>query len=168
MPVEQEVLVRRLLAERAMLLGYIASIVRDPHGVEDVFQDVALIVLKKRDELDDPSGFPAWARKVARLEALNAVRRRAKAPRPLDESVQDALDLRWNAGDGGGSADALRTCLDRLSPRARLVVELRYRDDLSGQGLADRLAQPLNTVYVTLSRIHRALSDCLRGRLRHA
>jgi len=166
MTVEQEVLVRLLLGQRSMLLGYIASLVRDAHLAEDVFQEVALVVLKKGDELADAEGFPAWARTIARLEAMNALRRRTKAPVSLDASVLDVLDRHWAAADGGPTSDALRTCLQRLPPRSRRVVELRYRDDLSGKALAERLAQPLNTVYVTLARVHRMLSECVRSQLR--
>jgi len=162
MAVEQEVLVRLFLAQRAMLLGYIGSLVRDAHLAEDVFQDVALVAIKKRAELADAEGFPAWARRIARLEAMNALRRRTKAPRPLDGAVLDVLDRHWDAAEEGPASVALRRCLKRLPPRSQKLVELRYRDDLSGQALADRLSQPLNTVYVTLARIHRALSECVR------
>ena len=100
MAVEPEVLVRLLLGQRAMLLGYLSSFVRDPHLAEDLFQDVALVILKKGPELGDPAGFPLWARRIARLEALNALRRRGKAPRSLDDSVLDVLDRQWSAIDG--------------------------------------------------------------------
>ena len=163
MTVEQDALVRLLLAQRAMLLGYIGSIVRDTHLAEDVFQETTLIALKKRDELIDAAGFPAWARRIARLEALNALRRRQKAPKSLDESVLDVLEAHWEKADEGSASSALRSCLKRLPPRSLQIVELRYRDDVSGKDLAERLAQPLNTVYVSLARIHRALLDCMRG-----
>jgi RNA polymerase sigma-70 factor (ECF subfamily) len=165
MGVGQDVLVRLLLSERAMLLGYIGSLVRDSHLAEDIFQDVALIVLRKRDELSDSSGFPVWARKIARLESMNVLRRETKLPRPLDQSVLDVLDRHWTQSDEGPAPAALRACVTRLTERSRKLVELRYRDGLSGKRLAERLAQPLNTVYVTLARIHRALSECVRGRL---
>lgn len=163
MTVEQDVLVRLLLAQRAMLLGYIGSIVRDTHLAEDIFQDATLVALKKRDELADVSGFPAWARRIARLEAMNALRRIQKAPRTLDEAVLDILDGHWDETDEGPASAALRRCLQRLPARSRRMVELRYRDDLSGPDLAEELSQPINTVYVTLARIHRALLECMRG-----
>jgi RNA polymerase sigma-70 factor (ECF subfamily) len=163
MTVEQDVLVRLLLAQRAMLLGYIGSIVRDAHLAEDVFQDATLVALKKRDELGDVAGFAPWARRIARLEAMNALRRIQKAPRALDTAVLDVLDCHWDEADEGPASAALRTCLQRLPARSRQVVELRYRDDLSGKDLAEKLAQPVNTVYVTLARIHRALLECMRG-----
>lgn len=170
MAVGNEVLVRLLLAQRAMLLGYISSFVRDAHLAEDLFQDVSLVILRKGAELADPAGFAPWARKVARLEVLNALRKREKAPRPLDAAVLDLLDGQWGATDRAASpaADALAPCLERLSPKARRLVELRYRDDVSGKDLAAKVAQPLNTVYVALARVHRALSDCIKGRLSHA
>jgi RNA polymerase sigma-70 factor (ECF subfamily) len=165
MAVDQEALVRRLLAQRGMLLGYISSFVRDAHLAEDLFQDVTLVILRKGAELADPEGFAPWARKIARLEVLNALRKRERAPQPLDGAVLDLLDGHWTEGerDASPAADALRSCLGRLSPRARRLVDLRYRDGVSGKELAARVAQPLNTVYVALARIHRALSDCLRG-----
>jgi len=167
MAVEHEVLVRLLLGQRAMLLGYLSSFVRDAHLVEDLFQDIALVILKKGQELEDPAGFPLWARKIARFEALNALRRKEKAPRPLDEAVLDVLDRHWTALDDASTpeADALRACLQRMPPRSRQLVELRYRDGISGRELAEKVSQPLNTVYVTLARIHRALSECIKGRL---
>jgi RNA polymerase sigma-70 factor (ECF subfamily) len=167
MAVEHEALVRLLLAQRAMLLGYLSSFVRDAHLAEDLFQDIALVILKKGHELGDPAGFPLWARKIARFEALNALRRRDKAPQPLDDAVLDVLDRQWSAIDASASpaADALRACLQRMPPRSRQLVELRYRDGICGKDLAAKVSQPLNTVYVTLARIHRALSECIKGRL---
>lgn len=167
MAVDHEVLVRLLLGQRAMLLGYLSSLVRDAHLAEDLFQEIALVILKKGHELSDASGFPLWARKIARLEALNALRRKQRAPRPLDEAVLDVLDRQWEASDETASpaADALRACLQRLPPRSRQLVEMRYRDGVSGRALAEKVSQPVNTVYVTLARVHRALAECIRGRL---
>jgi RNA polymerase sigma-70 factor (ECF subfamily) len=168
MGVDHDGLVRLLLAQRSMLLGYLSSLVRDEHLAEDLFQDVSIVILKKGAQLADPAGFGPWARKIARLEALNAHRKRGNAPKPLDADVLDLLDRRWDEEDASPAADALRPCLQRLSPRSRRLVELRYRDGVGGRDLAARLAQPLNTVYVALARIHRTLSECVRERLGHA
>jgi RNA polymerase sigma factor (sigma-70 family) len=163
----QEKVVLLLLAHRAMLLGYITAIVGDAHLAEDVFQDVSLVVLKKGDALHDEGAFPAWARQVARLEALAALRRRKKHPEPLDPAVLELLDAHWRAGDAEPSAvrAALGECLRRLSPQARRLIELRYVDGLRGPQVAEHLARPLNTVYVALSRTYRFLGGCIRRRL---
>ncbi len=167
MGLEQDMALRLLLQERAMLMGYILSIVRDHHQAEDVFQNVSLLVLKKSDLVEDAAAFPGWLRKAARFEALNAIRKEGRGPEPLDEVVLDSLEAHWKAQDAATpvSVGVLRDCVQKLTPRARRLVELRYGENVSGLKLAEKFSQPLNTVYVALSRIHRALGECVRRRL---
>jgi RNA polymerase sigma-70 factor (ECF subfamily) len=87
--------------------------------------------------------------------------------RALDEKVLDLLDRQWDATDAGSSAaaEALGDCIRRMPSRSRELIDLRYRDGILGKRLAERCSQPPNTVYVTLSRIHRMLSECVKTRL---
>src|SRR4051794_21632754 len=48
-PIDQESLVIVLLRDRVKLLAYITAIVRDNHLAEDIFQEVALLAVRKRD-----------------------------------------------------------------------------------------------------------------------
>src|SRR5262245_1485621 len=115
MALDADSLLRLLLVHRGRLLGYVTSIVRDAHLAEDVFQSVALIVLKKGGVVQNAEEFPIWIRKVARLEALGALRKQAGAPQPLDETVIDLLEGHWRASDQAVPlADALRACLEAL------------------------------------------------------
>jgi RNA polymerase sigma-70 factor, ECF subfamily len=165
---DQDELLKRLLGCRGMLLGYVTAIVRSAELAEDVFQNVALVVLKKGDRSHLGDGFPAWARGIARREALAALRKQAHTPQLLNEALLDLLEDRWqaNAGAGHGTvSEALHSCLQKLTPRARSLIELRFQENLSGKEMAARLAQPVNTVYVALSRIYRNLASCIRQRL---
>jgi RNA polymerase sigma-70 factor (ECF subfamily) len=159
-------LLRLLLANRGMMLGYIQSIVRDFHLAEDVFQDASLVILKKGPTLKDDSDFAPWARKVARFEALNALRKQNKGPELLEPGLLDLLDQAWCAQPRHEqSMLALRECIEKLSPKARRLIELRYVKGISGNVLAERFNQPPNTIYVAFSRIHRTLSACVTNRL---
>jgi RNA polymerase sigma-70 factor (ECF subfamily) len=156
-----------LLRERVKLLAYIRAIVRDGHLAEDVFQEVAVLAIRKRDEIRDGPHFLAWMRLTSRHTALKTLRHR-QHQLLLDESLLDRLDEQWAEHDSASSADlleALRHCLERLSPHARNLVKLRYAEGVSGQRLAEVVDRSLNTVYVSLSRIHRSLGDCIRQRL---
>jgi RNA polymerase sigma-70 factor (ECF subfamily) len=149
-----------------MLLGYIQAIVRDFHLAEDVFQDASLVIVKKGRELRDEREFCAWARKVARFEALNTLRKQNRTPDLLEPAMLDLVDPAWDKDEEAGRATlALRDCLQRLPDRARRLIDLRYVAGLSGKALAARLNQPPNTVYVALSRIYRRLSSCVKKRL---
>jgi RNA polymerase sigma-70 factor (ECF subfamily) len=83
----------------------------------------------------------------------------------MDEILLDQMEEIWAEHDPSPTADlveALRHCLERLSPNARELVKLRYQDGISGSRLAEVVNRQLNTVYVALSRIHRSLGDCIR------
>jgi RNA polymerase sigma-70 factor (ECF subfamily) len=149
-----------------MLLGYILSILRDAHLAEDVFQDASLVILKKGVTLPSERDFPPWARKVVRLTAMNALRKRNKGPELLEPALLDLLEEQWAEDDEHErTTAALRECLENLPDKARRLVELRYVAGETGTALAARLNQPPNTVYVALSRIYRTLAACVKKRL---
>jgi RNA polymerase sigma-70 factor (ECF subfamily) len=165
--IDQESLMILLLRERVKLLAYIRAIVRDEHLAEDVYQEVAVLAIRKCDEIRDARHFLAWMRLTSRHRSLKMLRQR-RQPVLLDESLLDRLDEQWGEHDQNSSADlteALRQCLERLTPRARNLVRLRYAEGIRGAQLAAGLDRSLNTVYVSLSRIHRSLGECIRRRL---
>lgn len=166
MGMEPNHLVRLLGVHRGMLLGYILAIVRDAHLAEDILQDASLVILEKGHVLAGDHEFPAWARKVVRLEALNALRKHNKNPDLLEPALLDLLEPEWARGaPSNRSLLALRECMKEIPEKAQRLIDLRYVAGLSGKTLAARLNQPPNTVYVALSRIYRTLSACVKKRL---
>jgi RNA polymerase sigma-70 factor (ECF subfamily) len=165
-PINQESLIILLLRERVKLLAYIRAIVRDDHLAEDIYQDVAVLAVRKRDEIRDGRHFLAWMRLTARHRALKLMRQNNHYIL-MDEVLLDRMEEIWAEHDPSPATDlveALRHCLERLSPNARELVKLRYQDGISGSRLAEVVDRQLNTVYVALSRIHRSLGDCIRQR----
>jgi len=165
----QSEFVRTLLAERGTLLGFIHSLVRDRHLAEDVFQSVMVAAISKRDEIQDREHLLKWLRTAARFEAMSQLRGRRGEPAGLDDSVLNLLEAHWARHDnypGSVKADALRRCVALLTPNARDLLRLRYEEGISGERLAAAVGKGLNTVYVALTRIHRALADCVRNRLK--
>ena len=160
--------IRSLLAQRGLLIGYIRAIVGDQHLAEDVFQEVALVVVKKMPEHHDESHFSAWVRTVARYEALAAMRKR-NLQIPFDDALLDAFDAQWatqeQAETQRPAVAALRACLERLPPASRRLVAAKYERSQTGEQIAAELGRPVNTVYVQLTRIHKALAACVRGKL---
>jgi RNA polymerase sigma-70 factor (ECF subfamily) len=168
MAVQQDVVVQLLLKHRGKLLGVIRAMVSDEHLAEDIFQEVSIAAINKCGEISDVEHFAPWVRQAARFQALIALRNRNRLPRALSEDVLDALEAHWRQFDRQADAEiseALRICLDRLSPYARQLIEARYVHHKRGNDLATALKRSLNTVYVALSRVHNALRDCLNQKL---
>ena len=169
MALDQTTLVRVLLRERTKLTAFIWAIVRDVHATDDVFQDVCLRAIDKRDQIRDESHLLAWSRRVARHCAIDLLRKRTRTPLMLDDAVLDLLENDWCEQDAQPSHDtleALRGCIARLTPNAQTVLRLRYIDGMRGLDVAAKLGRNTDAVYKALTRIHRQLIECISSRLR--
>ena len=169
MAIEQETLMRLLTGEEGKLRAYIWQIVRDDHVVDEVVQDMAVLSLQKCSQIENAEHFPAWARRTCRNLAMEAIRKKQQRQCLLSNAMLDLLESRWERFDGQRSVDllaALRKCVDRLTPRARQVLEFRYTEGLRCSKVADRMGVKVDTVYVTLLRIHRTLAQCIESERR--
>ncbi|MFI4861600.1 MAG: sigma-70 family RNA polymerase sigma factor [Phycisphaerales bacterium JB063] len=168
MPMDQKQLVTCLMRDRAKLFAFIWAIVHDEHLAEDVLQDVSALVLEKRDEIESESHLLGWMRRAARFRAFKALDKRGKRPLSLDEEVVGLLEEHWERLDRQSSSDrvdALQKCLEQLTPYTSELIRLRYAEGLSGGRLATTVGRKVETVYVALSRTHRALRECIERRM---
>jgi RNA polymerase sigma-70 factor, ECF subfamily len=159
----------QLLEERRpVLLVYIRAIVGARQPCEDILQEAAMICLRKHDEIPDPAAFEGWIRRVCRFEALKHLERHRRERPAEAEQLAILADAEiTNAAEdtAGRRLQALKACVERLPPASRHLVQLRYADEHPGEEIARRLGKPINTVYVTLCRLHKALAECVRQRL---
>ncbi|MDH3582719.1 MAG: sigma-70 family RNA polymerase sigma factor [Phycisphaerae bacterium] len=171
MAMDSHEIVRCLLRDRAKLLGYVWAIVRDHHAAEDIFQEVSALAIDRQDRINDAEHLHLWARKTARFKSLEWLRRQAHRPMSLGADVLEMLEAAWAHEDKHDSAQEmndLQACMNELTPRARRLVHLRYTEGLSGIQVAEIVQTKVHSVYVAMTRIHRALEACIRRRREEA
>ena len=157
-----------LLRERLALTAYIATVTRDFHLAEDIYQDVCVKAVGKGGDFESPAHLLNWARVAGRHRAIDVLRTRDGKVIGLSEEVLAALEPVWPEGEAAQNStgiEALRQCLDRLTPNNKEIVRLRYFEGRPGQQVADALGRKLETVYQALARIHKTLAECVRQRL---
>ena len=165
---DQETVVRTLDADRARLLAYVWSMLRDHHAAEDLYQDLLVAAMTQYESFNDTIHLMKWSRVTLRNKALEHLRRSRLRPMSLAGDVLDALDAHWSNCDSLDSAEiteALRRCLEALTPNSRHLIELRYGQGLRGTDVAKATNRKPHTVYVALSRAYKALGDCINARL---
>lgn len=168
MPVNEEMVLRVLLAEQVKLLGYLQAIVHDPHIADDLFQEVSLHALKHRDKINDQAHLLRWLRQVACHQAIDHLRQQRRQLMIFDKDLEQKIEQEWSAMDDVSThamLEALNVCLDKLSPYGRKLIQLRYSRELTGPRLAKALHRSVNTVSVALSRVHRVLFNCMQKQL---
>ena len=144
---------------------YLAARCRDADLAEELTQEVAARVLGSPVPLDAARNVAGYLVRVAqnvwrdwlrrelvRRRAGPALVREASAAPPADEEML-AREL----------AAGLRRAIDALPRAQRDVVELRHREDLTFQQIADRLGRPLGTVLTQMRSALRKMHDVMEA-----
>lgn len=155
------------------LLAYFVAGTGDRATAEDLVQEVFFQALENRERYDPTRPFGAWLRGIARNLLCHHYRDAQRRPLALDGPVLDQLDAtasqaeeRWLDPDHQESRlAALRSCLARLTRRARDMLLLRYGERCDSRVIGLRLGMVANTVDVALGRARRALADCVERQL---
>ena len=168
MSISHDQIVRVLMRERVRLLAFIQVMVFDTHTAEDVLQDISALAINKSHEIKSEHHLLLWLRQAARYKAMNLRSKQEKRAMLFDSDVLDLIASDWSFHENAASSDmvdALGSCVEKLSPYSRSIIESRYRDGNTGAKLAEAVGRKLGSVYVQLSRIHSSLADCVRKRL---
>jgi RNA polymerase sigma-70 factor (ECF subfamily) len=153
------------MAHRTMLKAYILSIVRDAHLAEDTLQDVTLVIARSWAEFNPAQSFERWARGIAWRVALANLRKYRRPVVELDEDVLEQIGAEVDRlGDEAKLEDrkeALRQCIEQLSPVNQALIRERYFEERSYDDIAARSGRSLGALYVAFTRIHTALARCV-------
>ncbi len=134
-----------------MVLAYVSRYVGREEA-EDVTQRTFLDAWQHAGRYDPGQRFTGWLFTIAHRRAVDALRARR-------HQVVDLESLRELSGEDGREmvsrfADAadVRAAVAQLPEHERVVVEMRYFDDLSQREIAERLDVPCGTVKARASR----------------
>ncbi|MFN4259825.1 MAG: sigma-70 family RNA polymerase sigma factor [Gemmataceae bacterium] len=167
--ISQAVVARLLMQHRTALYGYIYACVRNHDDAEDILQNVSVVVTESIAQLRDEAGFLPWAREIARRRIL-VYRRTSRREQPLDPELlrrlAEAAERIEKLHPASEQHLALLTCLERLPPKSRRLIAMRYDGSVSGVGeLAKRIGRSVQSVYAQVKRIKAALRKCVERRL---
>jgi RNA polymerase sigma-70 factor (ECF subfamily) len=124
--------------------GVAYLILRDRAAAEDVVVDTLLTALDHGDQLRDAEKLRPWLLRIATNRALGV---RRSSSRVVQLHVVPDRPARRPDED---ERLTLLACVDRLAPRTRAAVVLRYYADLSVRDTAETLGTSENTVKTQL------------------
>lgn len=137
----------------------------------DASQETFGILHRKIGAFRFESKFSSWVYRIAVNASIDIKRRSgARAVASLDSmrtsgvDGSSALDIRDEATEAPAAAASrheleidVQRAIDRLSPKMRAIIVLRYLESLSYEEISDSLQISLGTVKSRLSRAHAAL-----------
>jgi RNA polymerase sigma-70 factor (ECF subfamily) len=165
MTLNHEQVARCLLAARARLSAVAWLVVRDAQAAEDIFQITSVRAMAQDIAFENEAQLLSWAHVTARHAAIDWLRRHRSQWAPLDADVLDLLEAQATSRPVGARIDALQDCLEAMPKHLHQMLELRYFEGRSCEEVARAIGVKLPTVYQRLSRLHRALKECIERRM---
>lgn len=145
-----------------MVFSIAMHYLHDRESAEEVAQDVFLQLYRQKEQLSGPAHITAWLRRVACHRSIDYARSHQRDPKiGLEELAEAASEVQ--PGDPM-LREKLRKLILSLPEKARMVMILRYQEDLDPEEIARELEMPVSTVK---SHVQRSLA-LLREKLGQA
>lgn len=153
-------------SQRALYL-YVLPLLGNASDADEVLQETNVVIWAKWQQFELGTNFLAWARAIARLEVFRFRRSRHHRLAFLGDELLDAVAHRAEIQSDQSEARqrALENCLNKLRPKDRELIRMRYAPGQNGDRVAAKLGRPANSVYQSLSRIRRVLFECVQHRM---
>src|SRR5688572_18935089 len=144
---------------QGMVFSLALHVLRSRPAAEDLAQEVFLELYRHLPRIESAAHATAWLRRVTSHRCIDEIRRRRHRP----ELTVDVLPERSVTPPSREFflEERLQSLVATLPPRARMVVVLRFQEELDPPEIADALSMPLNTV----KRHLRRSLNVLRARL---
>jgi RNA polymerase sigma factor (sigma-70 family) len=119
--------------------------------------------------------FSTWLFKIASNNCIDFIRKKRMKMLSIDDPLEEDGQQDFSNNLRSSALDPeeryiyqqrkviLRDLMKRLRPKYRVMIELRFFEELSYQEIADRLSLPVGTVKAQLFRAKELLYEVLRG-----
>ena len=158
-----EQFLRLFLGSEGELYRYVSVLVPSIEDAAEVVQETALQLWKKFDEYDSSQPFTPWACRFGLNVARQWMARRERWAAILKLETVEKLAARRAelSAEFDQRFSHLESCLEKLPPEQKSLVESYYWARQEITELAARAGQSADAVYKTLQRIRQKLRACI-------
>ena len=163
----QDDFIQLFTRQQRRLYLYILGQIANPSEAEEILQEANVVIWRKCQEFQPGTNFNAWTMQIARFEVLKYHERHRRDKVMFSDAFLElvAMESEQRVDDLERRREALAGCLQKLKPRDRELIQMRYAAGENGRSVAKNLNRPSNSVYQSLGRIRRTLLDCINRRL---
>jgi RNA polymerase sigma-70 factor, ECF subfamily len=170
MSVDLEELGAQFLAQRHVLMAFISGLIRDPSAAEDILQEVWLRLSEASRNGTQIVNLNKWCRATARNLILHHWRQRRSPLVIPDSSMLDLVERAFDEQDGAHSVwterkNALLECMRSLPEKSRQILVQVYESGMRLSDLAARSGLTYAAMLMLLSRLRKALRECVDRRI---
>ncbi|HVR87789.1 MAG TPA: sigma-70 family RNA polymerase sigma factor [Planctomycetota bacterium] len=150
---------------QSVIRAYIAGMGVPMDSIDDLAQEVYLEFYKGQERRPADVLPIRWLKGIAKNLCLNYFRKSKRKAEHRLEPVAVLLERLACPLEELRETDTLDRCLEKLPPRSRELVALRYEENLESAAIGRRLKLSPEAVRIALLRIRAVLRDCLGRRV---
>ena len=167
----------------AKLMGYykdaiyfmMLKMTNNPDDAEDMTIEAFGKAFKRLDQYTPTYAFSTWLFKIASNNCIDFIRRKKMITFSIDRTFENEEGGKINIdikADGPNPEEdmvkkqkvkLMHDVVDKLKPRYRVLVELRYFEELSYEEIAEKLELPIGTVKAQLFRAREFLANIMKN-----
>ena len=151
------------------------KMVNNKEDADDLTIEAFGKAFKRLNQYTPNFAFSTWLFKIASNNCIDFIRKKKMVTYSLDKTFSNeegsemSIDIK---SDGMNPEDNvikkqkiqhMRDVVEKLKPRYRMLVEMRYFDELSYEEIAEKLELPLGTVKAQLFRAREFLANILKN-----
>ena len=164
-------LMEQFLEHRHELFSYIRSMVRNTHEAENLFQEIAVAVIKKGED-EEIHNYQAWIKQVARNQLKTIIRNKSRKKNfslPSTE-MMELLDNSYLENDQPSDYfqdqyDALIGCLKKVNKRVAEIIKKRFVEDESYRDIAKVVNLSEEATRKASLRARGKLAECVKNQM---
>ena len=139
------------------LSRYGRKFLSSPDNIQDIVQDVFTNAYQNIKSFDTSQKFNSWIYRIAHNAYVNALRKNSHMPIALPDLdtllshaiYEDPSEIEREQKD---IKVMIEKCLEKISPKYKEVLLLRYYEDMDYKEIANILKVPIGTVSIRLKR----------------
>ncbi len=149
------------------IFRYVAALVPNAADAEDIVQQTALSLWEKFDLYDPEKPFTPWACRFALNKTRQWIEQRQRWQALLDRGLAEELAQRRQELEPeiDQRLRRLETCLEKLPPGQRSLLEGYYYERTGVEELSQRSSRTVAGTYKMLQRIRHSLQACVENRV---
>ena len=173
-PTSREDFSELIRENQASLRSYIRSLGVRLAWVDDIAQETFILAYNKQSSYNEESDYGAWLRGIARNLVMNEISKSARRRRLLDQRLPEIVSAHEDSNAvlslddkefGAQRQDALQACLQKLTERARIIIEARYFREQTSDVIGKDLAMKATAVRKALFSARKVLARCISNAL---
>jgi RNA polymerase sigma-70 factor (ECF subfamily) len=146
-------LIKRYLKQ---IYNFVCHYVGNTADAEDITQEIFVRMWRNIKKFDRQKNFKTWIFSIAKNASIDFLRKKKNIPfsefedeeggNAIIDTLVDPAPLPDEIIERADAAHLLNSALEKISPKYRVVLFLRYNDHFTFREIAESLGEPLETI----------------------